>query len=217
MIRQLLLLTALWGTLSASAQEKRTYAWLTTPYGEIKVLLYDTTPRHRDNFVKLAEEGFYDQLMFHRIIENFIVQGGDPDSRNARPIDLLGTGGPGYLLDPEFGAGVHIRGALAAARQDDERNPEKKSSGSQFYLVQGEPVTDADLDHWEAERGIRYTPEQRARYKELGGLPYLDNEYTVFGEVVEGLDVLARMSQAGTSRNNRPVEDTRMLVRIVRE
>lgn len=217
MMRKLLLLTALLGTLAATAQEKRTYARLTTPYGDIKVLLYDTTPRHRDNFVKLAEEGFYDQLMFHRIIENFIVQGGDPDSRNANPVQALGTGGPGYLLDPEFGAGVHIRGALAAARQDDERNPEKKSSGSQFYLVQGEPVTDADLDHWEAERKIRYTPEQRARYKELGGLPYLDNEYTVFGEVVEGLDVLERMSHAATARLYRPVEDTRMIVRILRE
>lgn len=217
MMRKLLLLTALLGTLAATAQEKRTYALLTTPYGDLKLLLYDTAPRHRDNFVKLAEEGFYDQLMFHRIIENFIVQGGDPDSRNATPVQALGTGGPGYLLDPEFGAGVHIRGALAAARQDDERNPEKKSSGSQFYLVQGEPVTDADLDHWETERKIRYTPEQRARYKELGGLPYLDNEYTVFGEVVEGLDVLERMSRAGTARLYRPVDDTRMIVRIVRE
>jgi cyclophilin family peptidyl-prolyl cis-trans isomerase len=217
MMRKLLLLTALLGTLAATAQEKRTYALLTTPYGDIKVLLYDATPRHRDNFVKLAEERFYDQLMFHRIIENFIVQGGDPESRNAGPLQTLGTGGPGYLLDPEFGAGVHIRGALAAARQDNEKNPEKKSSGSQFYLVQGEPVTDADLDQWEGERGIRYTPEQRARYKEMGGLPYLDNEYTVFGEVVEGLDVLARMSQAGTGRYNRPVEDTRMVVRILRE
>lgn len=203
--------------LQASCQsEKQTYAVITTGYGDITIRLYNSTPRHRDNFIKLTEEKFYDYLLFHRVIKNFVVQGGDPKSRDAKILDVLGDGDPGYLLEPEIGA-IHVKGAVGAARQDDTRNPERKSNGSQFYIVQGAPVTEAELDQWEAQKGIKYSPEQRQLYLERGGLPFLDMEYTVFGEVVEGLDVLDRMAQAPTHRGDRPSEDIRMLVKLVRK
>ncbi len=199
----------------ASCQsEKHTYARITTGYGDITIRLYNSTPVHRDNFIKLVREEFYDYLLIHRVVKDFVVQGGDPKSKTAHVLDVLGHGDPGYLLEPEIGA-IHVRGAVGAARQDDTRNPDRKSNGSQFYIVQGAPVTEAELDQWEAKKGIRYTPEQRQLYLEKGGLPFLDMEYTVFGEVVEGFDVLDRMSQAPTHRNDRPSEDIRMIIKLV--
>lgn len=199
---------------SCQSQPKNYYAVITTPFGDVTIRLYNSTPVHRDNFVKLAQEGFYDYLLFHRVIKNFVVQGGDPKSKDAHILDQLGDGNPGYLLDPEIRA-IHVRGAVGAARMDDQRNPERKSNGSQFYIVVGGPVTASDLDQWEATKGIKYTAEQRELYLQHGGLPFLDMEYTVFGEVVEGMDAIDRMSHVATSRGDRPNEDIRMLVKIV--
>jgi len=188
-----------------------TYAEIETDFGTIKVKLYNSTPKHRDNFIDLADKGFYDDLLFHRVISGFMIQGGDPDSRGAGPDVRLGGGGPGYQTDAEIG-GLHIKGALAAARNS---NPEKKSSGSQFYLVQGTVQNDAALDNIERQKGVKYSPEQRELYKTLGGSPALDNEYTVFGEVIEGIEVIDKIAAVETAPGDRPIEDVKMKVRIV--
>lgn len=198
--------------ISACSTDEHTYALIETEYGTMKVMLYDTAPQHRDNFIKLAEEGYYDGLLFHRVIEGFMIQGGDPDSRDAKPSQILGLGDPGYQLDPEIGA-PHIRGALAAAR---DNNPAKRSSGSQFYIVQGRPVDDAMLDQIEQQKGIRYNEAQRQLYKEEGGAPFLDNDYTVFGELVAGYEVLDKIAAVPTNQQARPQRDIRMEVRILR-
>jgi cyclophilin family peptidyl-prolyl cis-trans isomerase len=198
------------GMIGACNQDPYTYAVIETDFGEMKVQLYNSTPNHRDNFIKLAEEGFYDDLLFHRVIPNFMIQGGDPDSRNARPNQTLGMGGPGYLIDPELGA-PHKRGALAAAQAP---NPEKKSSGSQFYIVQGQTWDDPTLDNIEQQNKITFSPEDRQMYRETGGSPFLDGNYTVFGEVVEGLEVIDQIAAQQTGAGNRPVQDIRMKIRI---
>lgn len=188
-----------------------------TKFGNMIVELSDATPKHRDNFIKLAEDGFYDGLLFHRVIEGFMVQGGDPVSKNATERTPLGSGGPGYQVDAEFvDSLVHVKGALAAARQGDQVNPERKSSGSQFYIVQGRSVSEAMLDQFEAQKGIRYTPEQRAAYLENGGTPFLDRDYVVFGRVVEGLDVIDQIARQKTRPGDRPVDDVKMTVRVIK-
>ncbi len=192
------------------AGDQNTYALISTEYGDMKVKLYNTTPKHRDNFVKLAEEGFFDSLLFHRVIENFMIQGGDPDSKNAGPGQVLGAGGPGYTLPAEIGA-LHYKGALAAARLPDRGNPERNSSGSQFYIVDGQPVTEQNLQNL----GKNYTPEQQQRYLEVGGAPVLDGDYTVFGEVVEGMEVIDKIAAVPTGKANRPTQDIRMTVKII--
>ncbi|HRD82208.1 MAG TPA: peptidylprolyl isomerase [Saprospiraceae bacterium] len=197
----------------ASCGDGNRYALIETEYGNMKVMLYNTTPKHRDNFVKLAKEGYYDDLLFHRIIPNFMIQGGDPDSRNAAPGAMLGMGGPGYQIDAEIGS-PHLKGALAAAR---DQNPEKRSSGSQFYIVQGQRVDDNVLNGLEQQKGIRYSPEQRQLYREIGGAPFLDGDYTVFGEVVEGLDVLDKIAAVPTAPGDRPLQDVKMKVKLVRK
>jgi peptidyl-prolyl cis-trans isomerase B (cyclophilin B) len=187
-----------------------------TTEGDIKVLLYDQTPLHRDNFLKLAKEGFYDSLLFHRVIPNFMIQGGDPDSKNAAPGDRLGMGGPGYQIPAEIGA-PHIKGTLAAARRGGPSNPEKKSSGSQFYIVVGQPVTASMLKGIEASKGIRYNETQKQLYLEKGGYPNLDNDYTVFGEVLEGMDVVERISKVRRGLGDRPNDDIRIkTVKVIR-
>ncbi len=185
-----------------------------TSLGNMKIKLYNETPKHRDNILKLAKEGYYDDLLFHRVINDFMVQGGDPQSRNCSPNQRLGSGGPGYQIEAEFGK-LHYKGTLAAARTGGPVNPEKKSSGSQFYIVQGKPVDDIMLDQTERKTGIKYTEDQRARYKELGGVPYLDHEYTVYGEVVEGIEVIDKIAATQTAPGNRPVEDIKMKIRVV--
>ena len=192
--------------------DKTTYVIIETDYGEMKAELYDDTPLHRDNFVKLVEEGFYDGLLFHRVIEGFMIQGGDPDSKGAPQGARLGAGGPGYRVDAEIGK-PHLRGALAAARTG-AGNPEKKSSGSQFYIVQGRSVTDQILQTLESTKGIQYNDEQRRIYREEGGTPQLDMEYTVFGRVVEGFDVIDKIAAVQTDRADRPVEDVAMTIRL---
>ena len=185
-----------------------------TSMGSMIVLLYSSTPNHRDNFIKLAEEGFYDDLLFHRIINGFMIQGGDPNSRNARPNARLGNGGPGYQLMPEFvDSLVHVKGALCAARTN---NPQKKSSGSQFYIVHGTQLTDTQLDQLEKRRGFKYTPEQRKMYKTYGGTPHLDKDYVVYGKVISGLDVVDKIAATPKNPGDRPVEDVKMKVRVIK-
>ena len=167
-----------------------------TSKGNMLVKLYDETPQHRDNFMKLASEGFYDSLLFHRVIQGFMIQGGDPDSRGARRGAALGMGGPGYQIPAEMTKElVHIKGALSAARTGDAVNPERKSSGSQFYIVQGQPLSEDQLKMFERRKGISYTEEQQKIYMEQGGTPFLDMEYTVFGEVIEGLEVIDKIAE----------------------
>jgi cyclophilin family peptidyl-prolyl cis-trans isomerase len=198
--------------LAACNSDEHTYALIETDFGTMKVMLYNTTPRHRDNFIKLGEKGFYDDLLFHRVIEGFMIQGGDPDSKGAPAKQPLGMGGPGYQIDAEIGA-PHIRGALAAAR---DGNPQKRSSGSQFYLVQGQPVNEDLLNQIEQQKGITYNDAQRQLYLTEGGAPFLDNDYTVFGEIVDGFEVLDKIAAVPTDPANRPLEDVKMKVSILR-
>lgn len=211
MSRFLLLLSVCVLLFSSCNNDGFTYAEIETDFGTMKVKLYNSTPKHRDNFIKLANEGFYDDLLFHRVINGFMIQGGDPDSKDAAADARLGSGGPGYQTDAEIGA-LHIKGALAAARNN---NPEKKSSGSQYYIVQGRLQNDAQLDGIERSKKVKYSPEQRELYKTLGGTPQLDNEYTVFGEVVEGIETVDKIAEVKTAPGDRPVEDVKMKVRIL--
>lgn len=190
------------------------YVLIETNMGNIKVMLYPETPRHTENFVKLVNEGYYDGTLFHRVIPSFMIQGGDPDSKNSTAGQPLGGGGPGYTIPHEIGA-PHIRGALAAARTN---NPEKASSGSQFYIVTGLRQSDATLDQIERQKGIKYNETQRQLYRERGGRPDLDNEYTVFGEIVKGIEIAEAISQLPGNPANRPNQDVVMTkVSIVRK
>jgi len=191
-----------------------TYVMIETEFGNMKVELYDSTPLHKANFIKLANEGFYDDLLFHRVISGFMVQGGDPNSRDASPSASLGSGGPGYKIDAEIGA-PHVKGALAAARQGGPGNPKKQSSGSQFYVVQGKPYTAQQLASLGSQKGITYNAAQIEKYGTLGGTPQLDMDYTVFGEVVEGMEVIDKIAAVKTQPGDRPVEDIKMKVRIL--
>lgn len=188
-----------------------------TRKGTIVVRLSDSTPLHRDNFLKLAKRGFYDSVLFHRVIARFMIQAGDPDSKRAQPGQSLGNGGPGYTIPAEFRPALfHKKGVIAAARTGDDVNPQKASSGSQFYIVQGKVFSDEQLDSVETFRlkGRKLPPEHRAVYKTLGGAPHLDQNYTIFGEVVEGLPVLdsiAVVPTSGPAGGNRPLQDVRIM------
>lgn len=240
-----------------------------TTMGDVRLLLYGDTPKHLENFVKLTDEGYYDGVLFHRVINDFMVQTGDPDSKNAKQGQMLGSGDPDYMIDAEFVYPKHFhkRGALAAARQGDAVNPEKKSSGSQFYIVTGRVYNEQQLDMMDQRRmqqqmqsifdrlvrqhrdeimqmqedgdeeGLHtlqeklieqtekeaaaapdtLTAEQRQAYSTVGGTPHLDGNYTVFGEVVSGMDVIDKIQKAETDGNDRPVEDIRILsMKVVR-
>ena len=190
-----------------------------TTAGVIDLCLYDETPKHKENFLKLVKEQRYDSLLFHRVIKDFMIQGGDPDSKNAPAGALLGEGDLGYTVEAEFMPQVHFhrRGVLAAAREGDDVNPEKASSASQFYIVWGKVYTKEQLDAYKeyyqrrTGRELTLTPEQEAVYTTVGGTPHLDGEYTVFGEVVSGLDVVEKIQNAACDANDRPIEDIRIL------
>ncbi len=214
-MKQLLLLGLSLIMLASCSTNANTYAEIITDYGVMKVMLYNETPRHRDNFIKLVQENYYNDLLFHRVINGFMIQGGDPDSRNAPPDRLLGQGGPDYELDPEIQM-PHIKGALAAARLGDALNPQRKSSGSQFYIVHGRAFTDEELDAIATQNGITFSEAQRAFYKKTGGTPFLDGAYTVFGQVVEGIDVLDKIAQAPVGMADRPLRDIHMKIRLYR-
>lgn len=203
-------------------EDSRPRVKMSTEFGDIVVELYNETPQHRDNFLKLAGEGFYDGTLFHRVISGFMAQGGDPQSVDAEPGSRLGTGGPGYTIESEIDpAFVHVKGALAAARQGDQVNPQRRSSGSQFYIVQGREVSAQMLQNVvNSKRGANlqpysYTPDQIAAYESLGGTPHLDMQYTVFGRVVEGLEVVDVICAVQTDRSNRPLEDVKVTMEIL--
>lgn len=194
-----------------------TMVLIETSLGNIKAKLYDTTPQHRDNFIKLAKEGFYDGTLFHRVMDGFMVQGGDPQSKTAQPGQRLGSGGPGYTIPAEIGA-KHFRGALSAARQPDQVNPQKASSGSQFYIVQNGPVPPAQMEQFAQQagmKGVQYSQAEKDYYTTYGGYPSLDGGYTVFGMVTEGLDVVDRIAKVPRDNSNRPLEDISMKVSVI--
>jgi len=215
-MKKLLLFLCTFSVLSAfAAKPKNHYVRIKTEYGECIIKLYNETPLHRDNFLKLAQSGFYNGTLFHRVIKDFMIQGGDPDSRTAKPDSLLGDGDVGYTIKAEFQDSLfHKKGALAAARDD---NPDKASSGCQFYLVQGKVFTDAQLNNLEENRLKFKIPEwQRQVYKTIGGSPHLDRNYTVYGEIVDGLDMVDKIAALATDQNNRPKENVKMEVSILK-
>ena len=185
---------------------------MVTSQGKITFLLYDETPLHRDNFLKLVKNHTYDGLLLHRVIKDFMVQAGDPKSRDAKPGQPLGDGTLGYTVPAEFRADlIHKRGALCAARQGDQVNPKKASSASQFYIVQGQVWDDKTLDMMEQRFGKKFTAEQRKVYTTVGGTPHLDGDYTVFGEVVDGMDVVNKIAAVQCDRMDRPLQDVKII------
>ena len=263
MFKKLTTITTLLLTLM-SCNAKEPVVVIETNYGTMKVKLYNETPQHRDNFLKLVNEGFYNDLLFHRVIKDFMIQGGDPESKNAPAGKQLGAGDVGYQIPAEFNYPkfMHKKGALSAARQGDQVNPEKKSSGCQFYIVQGKTYSDSELQRMEegmknqvmlrkfnelkkanmdkiksmkinkdqeglqalqqdfikqCESYVAEHPEEckmsdevKKIYKEIGGTPFLDGEYTVFGEIVEGLDIVDKIAAVETAPGDRPVQDVKM-------
>ncbi len=189
-----------------------------TTLGSLTIRLYDGTPKHRDNFIKLAESGFYDGLLFHRVIDGFMIQGGDPNSKNAKPGQRLGSGGPGYTVPAEFSKEyAHVKGALSAARQPDHVNPKKNSSGSQFYIVHGQKASEDVLSTMEARHGMKYTDEIKSQYINSGGTPFLDQEYTVYGIVEKGMDIIDLIAGTKTDSSDRPKKDVKILkVRVIK-
>lgn len=275
MRRILLTLVACVGLLNGFSQSKdsktNTYVTITTTYGDIKVKLYNETPQHRDNFIKLVKEGYYNGTLFHRVIKDFMIQGGDPDSKTAAPGQMLGNGGPSYTIPAEFNDSLyHKKGALAAARTGDDVNPMRASSGSQFYIVQGNRFSETDLKRFEdrinQERlnqlmgqvlakpenadlkkmidgfvkvnnqselnfimsqiqpqlmqqleqsgKFKYSAQAIKDYGTIGGTPHLDGMYTVFGEVVEGLDIIDKIATVPTGGSDRPVENVAIDIKI---
>lgn len=199
--------------------KKETKVLISTEYGNIKIKLFNETPQHRDNFIKLVKEGFYNETLFHRVIKGFMIQGGDPDSKNAQKGAYLGEGDVGYTIPAEFNTKlIHKRGALAAARQGDNVNPQKRSSGCQFYIVQGRKYTTEEIEKIEKSKQdrIKYSDEQYKTYETIGGTPHLDMDYTVFGEVIEGLDIVDKIASVKRDRKDRPLEDVKITIKIIK-
>ena len=218
-MKKILFLSILFLGISCAnaGDDKRTKIQITTTKGDIVIELYNETPVHRDNFIKLVNEKIYDGTLFHRCIRAFMIQGGDPDSRKAEPGQALGMGDLGYTLPAEFLPElIHTRGALAAARQGDNVNPEKRSSSCQFYIVQGQIIPKERMEMMNANRYPPYTPEQIELYTTIGGTPHLDAGYTVFGQVISGLDVVEAISLMPVDQRNRPLEDVRMTMKIIK-
>lgn len=208
----------------AQKAPKTSLILISTSFGDIKISLYNETPKHRDNFIKLVKEGTLDGTLFHRVIKDFMIQGGDPDSKNAVAGTTLGEGGLGYTIPAEFVPSlIHKKGVLAAAREGDAVNPEKASSSCQFYLVQGRKFTREEIDKMlkgknaRRDAKITYTDEQYKTYETIGGTPHLDMDYTVFGEVIEGLDVIDKIAEVKKDKRDRPLEDIKMTLKIVKK
>lgn len=184
-----------------------------TTEGDMKVELYEATPMHTDNFMQLVKDKYYDSLLFHRVIKNFMIQTGDPESKNAKPGQRLGSGGPTYTIPQEFRKEYHHKkGALSAARMPDNINPMKESSSTQFYIVQGAVLTDELLQKYvDYKKHIPFTEQQKKDYKTVGGAPHLDYEYTIFGQVIEGLDVIDKIANYQTDKISRPIKDVRII------
>jgi len=210
--------------VTAQKPQKTSLVLISTVYGDIKISLFNETPKHRDNFLKLVKSGMYDNTIFHRVIKDFMIQGGDPDSKNAAPGVGLGEGGLGYTIPAEFVPSlIHKKGVLAAAREGDNVNPEKASSSCQFYLVQGRKFTREEIDKMLKGKNARrdtkltYTEEQYKTYETIGGTPHLDMDYTVFGEVIEGLDVIDKIAEVKKDKRDRPLGDIKMTIKIVKK
>lgn len=208
--------------IALMAQKKKKVkpdAIIQTPYGEIHLKLYEDTPLHRNNFLKLAKEGAYDGTTFHRVMKEFMVQGGDPYSKDPEKKHLAGTGGPGYTLPKEIRPQyIHKKGALAAARQPDNVNPEWNSSGSQFYIVHGRTFSEREILNTERRIGMaigkefHYSEADKEAYMKEGGAPWLDQQYTIYGEVIKGFDVIDKIAEVEVGRGNRPKSDVAMTV-----
>lgn len=216
------------GSIQAFSQNeklKETRVLIKTEYGNMVIKLYDDTPLHRDNFIKLTESGFYNDLLFHRIISGFMIQGGDPDSKNANLESNLGQGGPGYTIPAEILPHYyHKKGALAAARKPDQVNLERASSGSQFYIVQGKPQNTQILVNLQDRKNLsnpgmdfQYSDQAIKDYGNLGGSPHLDGEYTIFGEVIEGMDVIDKIAKVAVNSQSRPLENIKMSVEVLKK
>jgi peptidyl-prolyl cis-trans isomerase B (cyclophilin B) len=185
---------------------------LKTSMGDIVIALYDETPLHKENFIKLVNDKYYDGVLFHRIIQNFMIQTGDPESKTAKPGQMLGNGGPGYTIPAEFVPGLyHKRGAVAAARMGDNVNPKKESSGSQFYIVDGRVFSTNDLNRVIQMTGKTYSMDQIKDYTSIGGAPHLDGDYTVFGEVVSGMEIVDKIAAQQKDGRDRPLEDIKII------
>lgn len=210
----LLLFTLLFATAYAGPPVNQ-YVRIKTSFGECIIRLYNQTPKHRDNFIKLTKQGFYNGTLFHRVIQDFMIQGGDPDSKKAQPGQELGNGDVSYTIPAEMNDSLfHKRGVLAAARDD---NPQKASSGCQFYIVEGKRFTSGRLDTLEQTRlkGHKLPAWQREWYTSVGGAPYLDHSYTVYGEVVAGIDMIDRIAAVPRDKRNRPLQDVPMTVELL--
>lgn len=204
------------GNINSRNMDSLTKVLFKTSLGDITIALYDNTPKHRENFIKLVNDGFYTDILFHRIIQGFMIQTGDPDSKGAPAGKQLGSGGPGYTIPAEFRAeNYHKRGAVAAARQGDQVNPTKASSGSQFYIVDGQKFDDRMMAQISYQYGKSFTDEQRQVYKTEGGAPFLDGDYTVFGEVVSGMDVVDAIAAQKKDRFDRPMQDVKIISAVV--
>jgi cyclophilin family peptidyl-prolyl cis-trans isomerase len=213
MKKSLVLLFSFFFISTLFSQVKYPKVVLKTSVGNMIIELYSETPIHSNNFIKLVNEGFYNDQLFHRVINHFMIQTGDPISKYAKPGQVLGSGGPSYTIPPELISGIyHKRGAIGAARQPDRINPNKESNGSQFYIVQGKVFSKAELEVFlQSGQHIPFTPEQVETYTTIGGAPHLDNQYTVFGELVEGFDVLDLISSYPVDKNSRPLDDIRII------
>ena len=187
---------------------------ISTDMGDMVVKLYNSTPQHRDNFLKLVNQKFYDSLLFHRVIQNFMIQGGDPESKNAAPGVMLGNGDVGYTIPAEFVDSLfHKKGSLCAARTE---NPTKASSGCQFYIVQGQVLKQEQIPMRGMQRRIKLSPKQIELYTTVGGTPHLDKAYIVYGEVIKGLDVLDKIAAVKTAPGDRPLQDVRMKMKQIK-
>ena len=185
---------------------------LKTSMGDIVIALYDETPLHKENFIKLVNDKYYDGVLFHRIIQNFMIQTGDPESKTAKPGQMLGNGGPGYTIPAEFVPGLyHKRGAVAAARMGDNVNPRKESSGSQFYIVDGRVFNTNEINRVIQMTGKTYSMDQIKDYTSIGGAPHLDGDYTVFGEVVSGMEIVDKIAAQQKDGRDRPLEDIKII------
>ncbi len=202
---------------NVSTSPKQTRVKIETEFGDIVIKLYNQTPVHRDNFIKLVKQHFYDSLLFHRVINGFMIQGGDPDSKHAKQGAQLGDGGLKYTLAPEFDTALfHKKGALAAAREGDDVNPKKRSSSTQFYIVQGKTFNDDQLNKMEERFSIKIPENHQEIYRTVGGAPFLDMNYTVFGEVESGFDVIDKIANAPKDNNDRPLQNIMMKIILLK-
>ncbi|WP_337940650.1 peptidylprolyl isomerase [Parabacteroides sp.] len=207
-----LLVAGLFTSVHSQAQDVETLVQIDTDMGKIKVKLFNDTPQHRDNFIKNVKEKRYDGLLFHRVIKQFMIQGGDINSKDAPIEQHLGDGDPGYTIPAEivYPKYFHKRGMLCAARTSDDENPERASSGTQFYIVTGKFYTEMELDKMEKSDNKTFTPEERQAYMLEGGAPHLDNKYTVFGEVVKGMKVVDKIQFVETNEDDRPLKNIKI-------